>query len=122
LIRWHPNSQPWSLLLAGQDVFTVFSMQAKLDAQIRGLGTGFLPTCLAQPYIDAGRLVAKRVQRPEPEIYVSYAWRRTARSREGPALHWWLEQLQSPATRSALLGSRRTQLPRRRLSTRAHRA
>ncbi len=47
-------------LLPGQDVFTVPGMPAKVDAQIRGLGAGFLPTCLAQPYIDAGRLVVKR--------------------------------------------------------------
>ncbi len=44
-------------LLPGQDIFTVASMPAKLDAQIRGMGTGFLPTCIAQPYIDTGRLV-----------------------------------------------------------------
>ncbi len=100
-------------LLAGQDVFTVFSMPAKLDAQIRGLGTGFLPTCLAQPYIDAGRLVVKRVQRREPEVHVSYAWRTTAHSREGPALQWWLTKLQSPATRSALLDGRRSNQPGR---------
>ncbi|MEY4755293.1 MAG: hypothetical protein RJA34_191, partial [Pseudomonadota bacterium] len=30
-------------LLGGQDVFTVASMQAKLGAQVRGLGVGFLP-------------------------------------------------------------------------------
>jgi len=94
-------------LLAGQDVFTVFSMPAKVDAQIRGLGAGFLPTCLAQPYIDAGRLVVKRVERREPEVHVRYAWRKTARSRVGPALQWWLKKLQSPATRAALLNGRR---------------
>jgi DNA-binding transcriptional LysR family regulator len=94
-------------LLVGQDVFTVFSMPAKVDAQIRGLGAGFLPTCLAQPYIDAGRLVVKRVERPEPEVYAKYAWRKAARSREGPALQWWLKKLQSPTTRAALLGRRR---------------
>ena len=50
-------------ILAGQDVFTVTGMPAKLDAQLRGLGAGFLPTCLAQPYIDTGRLVVKRTER-----------------------------------------------------------
>ena len=49
----------------GQDVFTVDTMPAKLEAQVRGMGTGFLPTCLAQPYIDTGRLVVKRVERAE---------------------------------------------------------
>lgn len=94
-------------LLAGQDVFTVTGMPAKVDAQIRGLGAGFLPTCLAQPYIDTGRLVVKRVERPEQQIHVSYAWRRSARSGLGRALQWWLTRMQSPVTRAALLGEHR---------------
>jgi DNA-binding transcriptional LysR family regulator len=93
-------------LLAGQDVFTVTGMPAKVDAQIRGLGIGFLPTCLAQPYIDTGRLVVKRVERPEYQVQVSYAWRKSGRASQGRALQWWLEQLQTPVTRSALLGER----------------
>jgi DNA-binding transcriptional LysR family regulator len=94
-------------LLPGQDVFTVPGMPAKLDAQLRGLGAGFLPTCLAQPYIDAGRLVAKRVERAEQQIQVSYAWpKRSGRSAPGRALQWWLEQLQHAPTRAALLGER----------------
>jgi DNA-binding transcriptional LysR family regulator len=93
-------------LLAGQDVFTVAHMPAKLDAQIRGLGAGFLPTCLAQPYIDTGRLVVKRVERPEHRIALSYAWRKGHRPEHGRALQWWLAQLQRPVTRAALLGER----------------
>jgi DNA-binding transcriptional LysR family regulator len=93
-------------LLAGQDVFTVTGMPAKLDAQIRGLGAGFLPTCLAQPYIDTGRLVVKRVERPEQQVQVSYAWRKSGRPDLRRALQWWLTQLQSPVTRAALLGER----------------
>ena len=93
-------------LLAGQDVFTVTSMPAKVDAQIRGLGAGFLSTCLAQPYIDSGRLVAKRVQRAERHIQVSYAWRNSSGMTQGRAMQWWLAQLQSPVTRAALLGGR----------------
>ena len=83
-------------MLAGQDVFTVTGMPAKIDAQIRGLGVGFLPTCLAQPYIDAGRLVAKRVDRPDYQVQVSYAWRKAGKGTQGRALQWWLEQLQKP--------------------------
>ena len=93
-------------LLAGQDVFTVMGMPAKLDAQIRGLGAGFLPTCLAQPYIDAGRLVTKRVEPTERQIQVGYAWRKSGKGGQGRALQWWLGQLQSPITGSALLGER----------------
>jgi DNA-binding transcriptional LysR family regulator len=93
-------------LLAGQDVFTVTGMPAKLDAQIRGLGAGLLPTCLAQPYIDTGRLVVKRTERPEQQIQVSYAWRKSGRPSQGRALQWWLAQMQSPIARAALLGER----------------
>jgi DNA-binding transcriptional LysR family regulator len=95
-------------LLAGQDVFTVAGMPAKLDAQIRGLGVGFLPTPLAQPYIDSGRLVAKRMERSERQIQVSYAWRKSERPGQGRALQWWLAQLKNPVTRAALLGEHRS--------------
>ena len=94
-------------LLAGQDVFTVADMPSKLDAQIRGLGVGFLPSHLAQPYIDTGRLVAKTVERAEQQILSSYAWRKSSKSDQGRALQWWLTQLQAATTRSALLGERR---------------
>ena len=91
-------------LLPGQDVLTVPTMQHKLEAQLRGLGCGFLPQPLAQPYITAGRLVVKAVQRPNEGIRLAYAWRR-ARSAvdHGQALRWWLDQLQHPHTRTALL-------------------
>jgi DNA-binding transcriptional LysR family regulator len=94
-------------LLTGQDVFTVADMPSKLDAQIRGMGAGFLPTCLAQPYIDTGRLVAKSVERTEHQIQTSYAWRKAGKAGQGRALQWWLDRLQSPVTRSALLGEHR---------------
>ncbi len=93
-------------LLAGQDVFTVTDMQAKLDAQLRGLGVGFLPEPLAQPFIDSGRLVARRVERAERQVQMYYAWRKSGRPGQGRALQWWLEHLRSPQTRAALLGAR----------------
>ena len=93
-------------LLPGQDVFTVPSMQHKLEAQLRGLGGGFLPLPLAQPFITAGRLVVKQVQRPDRNLGVAYAWRlpRTT-SDMGRALRWWLDRLKSPQTRAALLNN-----------------
>lgn len=48
-------------LLGGQDIFTVPGMQEKLDAQLRGLGDGFLPEYLARPHIAAKRLVEKQM-------------------------------------------------------------
>ena len=100
-------------ILAGQDVFTVPDMPTKIDAQIRGLGAGFLPTCLAQPYVDTGRLVAKRVERLEQELPVCYSWRRRPEPRRGRALQWWLEKLQARITRTALLSAHGYKPPRR---------
>ncbi len=91
-------------LLPGQDVFTVPTMQHKLEAQLRGLGCGFLPLPMAQPYISAGRLVVKAVQRHNPPIRLAYAWRRPRSEAEtGQAMRWWLDQLQHANTRRALL-------------------
>ncbi|KQP15233.1 LysR family transcriptional regulator [Pseudorhodoferax sp. Leaf267] len=91
-------------LLGGQDVLTVPTMRAKLEAQLRGLGGGFLPESLARPYVDTGRLVERRVQRPDRVIVVSYAWREQGTGQgQGRALKWWLQQLESPKTRAALL-------------------
>lgn len=88
----------------GQDVFTVPTMQHKLEAQLRGVGAGFLPLPLAQPYIDAGRLVVKEVQQPDRSIRLSYAWHQPRNSRDtGRALRWWLDRLHHPNTRHALL-------------------
>lgn len=94
-------------LLSGQDVFTVGTMHAKLDAQLRGLGGGYLPLCMAGTYIDSGRLVVKKTERPQRQVPVSFAWRGATTSAQGRALQWWLQQLESPLTRAALLEQHR---------------
>ena len=94
-------------LLPGQDVFTVATMQAKLEAQLRGLGGGFVPERMARAYIDSGRLVVKKMERPQRLARLHYAWRGANRSRQGRALQWWLKQLESPVTRLALLQPQR---------------
>jgi len=95
-------------LLAGQDVFTVPSMSAKLDAQLRGMGAGFLPLPMAQPYLNSGQLVACQVLRPQRSGHIGYAWRQSPQGQSGMtgerALQWWLNRLSQPLTRQALLG------------------
>jgi DNA-binding transcriptional LysR family regulator len=90
-------------LLGGQDVFTVPTMDAKLDAQLRGLGAGFLPESMARPYLETGRLVQKKVTRAERVVHVGYAWRSGSTAGQGRALQWWLAQLESATTSAALL-------------------
>ncbi len=92
-------------LLPGQDVLTVPSMRIKLQALLRCLGCGFLPEALARPHLDAGTLVQKTTARGAALAEMHYAWRA---DRHGPlglgrALLWWLQQLESPTTRRALL-------------------
>ena len=97
-------------MLPGQDVLTVSDMHAKIDALLRGLGCGFVPEPMAHDHIEAGRLVVKEVQRTRVDSRLGYAWRTPATTRgdarnaqPGLALRWWLERLDSPATRKALL-------------------
>ena len=95
-------------LLPGQEVFTVASVQAKVEAQVRCLGCGFLAEPLAREHIRAGRLVVKSVLRERHRARLGYAWRSSAapqpkKAPQGLALGWWLEQLGHAATRTALL-------------------
>ena len=80
-------------------------MRAKLDAQLRGLGSGNLPLPMAAPHIASGRLVAKRTEQPVRQAHIHYAWRGSKPAPPGRALQWWLDQLESEATRKALLAS-----------------
>jgi molybdate transport repressor ModE-like protein len=95
-------------LLPGQEVLTVPTLHAKLEATLRGMGCGFLPEPMARAHLKAGRLVAKATQRGVHQPQIGYAWRAAAAPDpkappRGLALGWWLEQLQSPKTRRALL-------------------
>ena len=96
---------PLSLnLLPGQDVLTVATMRAKLEAQLRGLGAGFVPEPLARPHLEAGRLVRKHTARGDSVARMHYAWRSDGPEIAlGRALRWWLQQLEQPKTRQALL-------------------
>lgn len=89
-------------LLDGQEVFTVATMQAKLKSQLRGLGGGYLPYSIAGPHLRSGDLVEKATEHPPRQGFVHYAWRAPQAS-QGRALQWWLEQLENPFTRNALL-------------------
>jgi DNA-binding transcriptional LysR family regulator len=90
-------------LLTGQDTLTVPTIRAKIEAQIAGLGVGYLPKQLAQLEIDAGLLVEKQVEEPKPALPMSVAWRpRDA----GKALKWWTARLEDERVRAALLAPR----------------
>jgi hypothetical protein len=58
---------------------------------------------MARAYIETGRLVVKKMERPQRIVRVNYAWRSPTKADHGRALTWWLAQLESPTTRAALL-------------------
>jgi DNA-binding transcriptional LysR family regulator len=94
------NLPPRSSGLApGPDSLTVSTLRAKLEAQIAGLGVGFLPVRLARPALAEGRLVALEVEEPKPRTRVHIAWRpRDA----GRALKWWVAKLEEEKVRERL--------------------
>jgi DNA-binding transcriptional LysR family regulator len=95
-------------LLPGQDVLTVPTMNAKIEAIMMGLGVGFLPEPMVRAHVKAGRLVVRPVKRQRRVVSLVYGWRAAAtpqprRAPHGLALQWWLDQLDSATTRKALL-------------------
>ena len=95
-------------LLPGQDVLTVPTMAGKIEALLRCLGCGFVPEPMVREHLRTGRLVARAVQRARLPAQFGYAWRGAAtpqprKAPQGLALQWWLNQLESPTTRCALL-------------------
>ena len=89
-------------LLSKQPLIVMPTMQAKIDAQVRGLGCGYLPLTLAAPYIVRGELVQCAIADGVPMTeQLVYAWREQA---PGAALKWWLQKLRSPRLCESLLG------------------
>ncbi len=76
-------------ILTGQDVLTVPDMQAKMAAQIRGLGVGYLPRKMAEKAVAQGLLVIKQVAETKPETTSFLAWR----GKGGKAQQWLIKEL-----------------------------
>ncbi|HEY8119247.1 MAG TPA: LysR family transcriptional regulator [Methylophilaceae bacterium] len=77
-------------ILSGQDVLTVPDMYSKLQAQIGGLGVGYLPKYLAEKYAENNKLVIKQVAEPKPEAVAFLAWN----SNGGKAQQWLIKQFE----------------------------
>lgn len=86
-------------ILTGQDVLTVPDMRTKLQAQIAGLGVGYLPKALAEEYAATGHLVIKEVAEPKPEATTYFAWR----GKGGKAQQWLLKELQQLSLEDLLM-------------------
>jgi DNA-binding transcriptional LysR family regulator len=84
----------------GPDALTVSTLQAKVEAQIAGLGVGFVPARAAAKALAEGRLLALAVEEPKPKTRLYCAWRpRDA----GKALKWWVAKVEEAGVRERLL-------------------
>ena len=90
-------------LFSGQDVLTVPTLEAKLAAQLAGLGCGHLPRRLAMPYLQNRRLIEKQTVNSKPTGSNRLVWRSSHR---GKALRWFVDKLSNPAVQQHLLGYR----------------
>ncbi|MCH8620930.1 LysR family transcriptional regulator [Undibacterium sp. TS12] len=89
-------------LLIGQDTLTVPTMQAKLAAQLAGLGCGHLPRRMALPHLRSGALIEKQTVASRPSGDNRVVWRS---ANKGKALHWFLQKLNDPVVQRMLLGN-----------------
>jgi DNA-binding transcriptional LysR family regulator len=88
-------------LLSGQETLTVPSLNAKLIAQLAGLGCGHLPRAMAAPYLASGALIEKKTMEGKPSETSRIAWRADAR---GKSLKWFVNRLAEPAAQRMLFG------------------
>jgi len=78
-------------LLSGQSVLTVSDLQVKRQAQIKGLGIGYLPKHMIVDDLNAGRLIIKATEDSLSTMHtIYYAWRS---NNQGKALAWLKEQI-----------------------------
>jgi len=76
-------------VITGQEVLAVPDMLAKLEAQIAGLGVGYLPKRMAEKHVATGELVIKTIAEPKPKVTSYLAWL----NKGGKAQQWLIERL-----------------------------
>jgi len=86
-------------LLSGQETLTVPSLQAKLQAQLAGLGCGHLPIGLAGPHLASGALIEKQTLDTRQPLSKQIVWRTNGR---GKCLKWFLNYLSDPGVQASL--------------------
>lgn len=77
-------------LFDGKQQIRVSSMHSKVQAQLQGLGVGFIPLHLALPHLHSGALVAKATALPRPPLPVYFA---SQKNKTGKAVNWFCEKL-----------------------------
>lgn len=89
----HLLEPPARGMFLGRATLTVPTLEAKLAAQVRGLGVGFFPRCFVAPYLQDGSLVEVSLETPRSPENFYLAWHGCCKGR---ALSWWIERLDDP--------------------------
>ncbi|MDF3012215.1 MAG: LysR family transcriptional regulator [Cellvibrio sp.] len=75
-------------LLESRQIIRVAHAPAKIQAQMMGVGVGFLPIHLIKRELESGDLIALDCSVPRPDIPLYLAWRK---GNKGKALAWFVE-------------------------------
>lgn len=79
-------------LFNSKQVIRVNTMASKLAAQLRGIGVGYLPLHLAQPYLLSGELIQKEIAIPRAAQSLYIAWNK---NHSGKAFEWFISKLKN---------------------------
>lgn len=79
-------------ILDDQPILSVHSFSDKVQAQVAGLGCGYLPRYLAAPHLESGALVERQLDSETRRDQAFLAWKSSA---TGNAAMWWRERLQN---------------------------
>lgn len=63
-------------LLRGQKEIVVPTLATKLECHLKGIGVGFLPEKMVEPYIRSGELVTRKVSNPRNPSPMGIAWKK----------------------------------------------
>lgn len=75
-----------------QETLHVPNLEAKIEAQVAGLGVGFVPSHMAADHLRSGALVVKQVEEERSAGALKLAWRS---GEEGRALAWFRDRILS---------------------------
>lgn len=81
-------------ILTGQDVLTVPDIQAKLEAQMAGLGVGYMPINMATQAAQKGELVIKQVMESKKVAPIFLAWPSHRKADMGKSQQWLLKRFE----------------------------
>jgi len=76
--------------LQEQERMVVYDFHNKLLALISGLGCGFMPRHIVEPYLKSGMLVAKQTTSSRQKDLAYLGWNNAS---EGVASRWWREKI-----------------------------